>query len=46
LLVRTASHKAQIAHNAKVQQLKTEEVSADECGVLGEKNRKTASLKN
>jgi transposase-like protein len=45
-LVRAASQKAQMIHNQEVQQIETEEVSADEMWSFVEKNRKTACLKS
>ncbi len=45
-LIRAASQTAQMLHNAQVQQIKTEEVSADEMWSFVEKNKKAASQKN
>lgn len=45
-LVRAASQKAQIVHNAKVQQIETDEVIADEMWSFVEKNRKTVCQMN
>lgn len=38
-LVRSASHKAQMVHNREVQQVQTEEVSADEMWSFVQKNK-------
>ena len=45
-LVRAASQKAQIVHNARVQQIETDEVIADEMWSFVEKNRKTVCQMN
>lgn len=45
-LVRIASQKAQILHNAKVQQVETEDVSLDELWSFVQKNRKTVYQKS
>jgi hypothetical protein len=45
-LVRAASQKAQMIHNAEVQEIETEQVSGDEMWSFVQKNRKTASQKN
>lgn len=45
-IVRSASQKAQLVHNAKVQAVRTQEVSADELWSFVEKNKNSVSLKN
>jgi hypothetical protein len=45
-LVRAASQKAQIVHNARVQQIETDEVIADEMWSFVKKNRKTVCQMN
>ncbi len=45
-LVRAASQKAQIVHNAKVQKIKTKEVIGNEMWSFVEKNKKPVSQKN
>jgi len=44
-LVRAASQKAQLVHNAEVQAVETEEVSADELWSFVSKNRNTVAPK-
>lgn len=41
-LIREASQKGQMIHNAQVQKVETQEISADEMWSFVEKNRKTA----
>lgn len=45
-LLRSASQKAQMVHNAEIHQVRTEDVSADEMWSFVEKNRKTVNQKN
>ena len=45
-IVRAASNKAQLVHNAQVEQVETEEVSADEMWSFVEKNRSDAYQKS
>lgn len=45
-IVRAASQKAQLVHNAEVQALQTEEVSADEMWSFVSKNRNIVASKN
>ena len=45
-IVRAASQKAQLVHNAEVQAVQTEEVSADEMWSFVSKNRNSVALKN
>ncbi len=45
-IVRSASQKAQLVHNAEVQAVRTQEVSLDELWSFVEKNRNSATLKN
>jgi transposase-like protein len=45
-IVRAASSKAQLVHNAQVEKVETEEVSADEMWSLVQKNRSSACQKN
>ena len=45
-IVRAASQKAQLVHNAEVQAVQTEEVSADEMWSFVSKNRSSVALKN
>ena len=45
-IVRAASQRAQLVHNAEVQAVQTEEVSADELWSFVSKNRSNAQLKN
>lgn len=45
-IVRSASQKAQLVHNAEVQAVRTQEVSADELWSFVEKNKNSVSLKN
>jgi hypothetical protein len=45
-IVRAASQQAQLVHNAEVQAVQTEEVSADELWSFVSKNRSNASLKS
>jgi lambda repressor-like predicted transcriptional regulator len=45
-LVRAASIKGQMLHNARVQNIKTTQISSDEFWSRVQKNRNTASVKN
>lgn len=45
-LIRDASQKAQMIHNAEVQRVKTEDISADEMWSFVEKNRRTVCPKS
>jgi len=45
-LVRTASQQAQLVHNAEVQAVQTEEVSADELWSFVQKTKSSVSLVN
>lgn len=45
-IVRSASQKAQLVHNAEVQAVQTEEVSADEMWSFVSKNRNSVAPKN
>lgn len=45
-IVRSASHKAQLVHNDKVEQVKTEEVSADEMWSFVARSRNNACQRN
>ena len=45
-IVRAASNKAQLVHNAQVEQVETEEVSADEMWSFVQKNKSNAYQKN
>jgi lambda repressor-like predicted transcriptional regulator len=45
-IVRAASQKAQLVHNAEVQAVQTEEVSADEMWSFVSKNRNSVALKS
>ena len=45
-IVRAASQKAQLVHNAEVQAVRTEEVSADEMWSFVSKNRNSVMLKS
>jgi transposase-like protein len=45
-IIRSSSQKAQLIHNAKVQQVKVEEVSADEMWSFVEKNKSNANRVN
>lgn len=45
-IVRAASSKAQLVHNAQVEKVETEEVSADEMWSFVQKNRSNACQKN
>jgi lambda repressor-like predicted transcriptional regulator len=45
-LIRAASQKAQLVHNAELQAVDTDAISADELWSFVEKNKNTACLKN
>ena len=45
-LIRMASQKAQMVHNAKVQDVQTDAIAADEMWSFVEKNKSTACPKN
>ena len=45
-IVRAASQQAQLVHNAQVQAVQTEEVSADELWSFGQKNKSNVFLVN